>query len=121
MSDFGDDPPPMAEHLRWLVLENKRLKREVEKALNQARHWREQEAKQRRLRCEQGDWKHRALAAELNAATKAPASGEHHHLHPIVLDQMYDHPEQFTHLSKDEYIRMLIEDIRYYLAKLGDS
>lgn len=41
---------------------------ERDKALNQARHWREQEAKQRRLHHEQGRWKHRALAAELTAA-----------------------------------------------------
>lgn len=41
---------------------------ERDKALNQARHWQEQEAKQRRLHREQGDWKHRALAAELAAA-----------------------------------------------------
>lgn len=131
MSDFGDDPPPMAEQLRWLILENRRLQRELDKAENQVRHWKEQEAKQRRLHHEQGDWKHRALAAELNAAKarvknrmcrcEAGDPAGHVHLPPLVLDQMYEHPEQFTHLSKDEYIRMLIEDIRYYLAKLGDS
>ncbi len=38
-----------------------------DRAENQVRHWKEQEAKQRRLHHEQGDWKHRALAAELNA------------------------------------------------------
>lgn len=37
-----------------------------DRAENQARHWKEQEAKQRRLHHEQGDWKHRALAAELS-------------------------------------------------------
>ncbi len=52
----------------------------AEKAENQARHWQEQEAKQRRLHHEQGDWKHRALAAEgnlasaRNRATKAEAT-----------------------------------------------
>jgi chromosome segregation ATPase len=38
------------------------------KAENQVRHWKEQEAKQRRLHHEQGEWKHRALAAELRAS-----------------------------------------------------
>lgn len=40
----------------------------AEKAENQARHWKEQEEKQRRLRAEEGRWKHRALAAELHAS-----------------------------------------------------
>lgn len=30
-SDFGDDPPPMAEQLRYLVLENRDLKRDMGK------------------------------------------------------------------------------------------
>ena len=30
----------------------------------------------------------------------------------LVLDQMYEHPERFTHLTRDEYLRILIEDIR---------
>lgn len=43
------------------------LQGDVETWRNRARHWEEQEAKQRRLRAEEGRWKHRALAAELDA------------------------------------------------------
>ncbi len=53
---------------KGLLAECRRLAAERDKALNQARHWEEQEAKQRRLHHEQGHWKHRALAAELAAA-----------------------------------------------------
>ena len=51
------------EDYEWFK-ERAELDDELERALNQARHWKEQEAKQRRLHHEQGDWKHRALAAE---------------------------------------------------------
>jgi hypothetical protein len=39
---------------------------EIARLANQVRHWQEQEAKQRRLRAEEGRWKHRALTAEGN-------------------------------------------------------
>lgn len=42
----------------------------------------------------------------------------HEQLHPLVLDQMYEHPERFHHMPKDEYIKLLIEDIRHYRARL---
>jgi hypothetical protein len=38
---------------------------------------------------------------------------------PIVLDQMYEHPDRFGALSKDEYVRMLIDDIRFYRGQLA--
>lgn len=31
-SDFGDDPPPLSEQVRYLVLENRRLKEQVKQA-----------------------------------------------------------------------------------------
>lgn len=43
----------------------------------------------------------------------------HQPFDPLILDQMYDHPEMFCHMNKDEYIKLLIEDIRYYRDLLG--
>ena len=42
----------------------------------------------------------------------------HQPMDQIVLDQMYEHPERFGHMSKDEYLKLQIEDIRWYHARL---
>lgn len=42
----------------------------------------------------------------------------HRPMDPLILDQMYEHPERFGHLDKTEYFRLLIEDIRYWRGLL---
>lgn len=32
---------------------------------------------------------------------------------------MYNNPDMFVHMDKNEYIKLLIEDIRYYRDLLG--
>lgn len=59
MSDFGDDPPPMAEQLRYLVLENRELKARLAKAEGRAREW--------------GDGLHEFRAAFLDAEAELAA------------------------------------------------